>query len=342
MKRKDLLFLQKYLSKKPNSKKFILLDENTYNYCLPILIENVEQLYGAEILEIESGEQSKTLSIIENLCMAMIESSADRESILISLGGGVITDIGGFLASIFKRGIQHFAIPTTLLGMVDASIGGKTGVNIGEIKNQVGTFNTNTITCLHFDFLNTLPKRQVLNGAAEMIKIALLDKELGTKITKDKPWNNKRQGFDYGLIEKCIQLKEDIVKKDKFEKGERKILNFGHSLAHAFESVAMHKNIDLLHGEAVISGIYYAIKLSEEKLSFPKNKAKEIRTYLKENYKIIDIHENFDLLINYLIADKKNTNNEFKFILLEDIGKPHIDFTISKDDLFNLKLIDNQ
>lgn len=292
MKRKDLSYLQKSLSKKPYSKKFILLDENTYKYCLPILIENVEQLYGAEILEIESGENSKSLSIVENLCQAMIESSADKESILISLGGGVITDIGGFVSSVFKRGIQHFAVPTTLLAMVDASIGGKTGVNIGEIKNQIGTFNTNTITCINFEFLNSLNKRQVLNGAAEMIKISLLDETLGNKITNDKPWNNKKQGFDYDLIEKCILLKEKIVKGDRFETGNRKILNFGHSLAHAFESVALLKKIDLLHGEAVASGIYYAIKLSETKLSFPKDKAKKINSYLKDNYSIIDIQEN--------------------------------------------------
>ena len=318
------------------------MDENTYNHCLPILIDNVEELYGAEILEIESGEKSKSLSIVENLCQAMIESSADRESILISLGGGVITDIGGFIASVFKRGIQHIAIPTTLLAMVDASIGGKTGVNVGEVKNQIGTFNTNTITCIHFEFLDSLKKRQVLNGAAEMIKVSLLDEKLWDKLdTKDSPWNNKKEGFDYKFIENCIKFKEKIVKEDMYEKDRRKILNFGHSLAHAFESVALLKNIDLLHGEAVASGMFYAIMLSETKLSFPNDKAQEIYKFLKKNYKIIDIQEDIDLVINYLNADKKNINNEFRFILLEDIGKPYINFPITKDDLINLKLPDN-
>lgn len=342
MKKQDLVFLQDFLSKKPNSKKFILLDENTYNHCLPILIDNVEELYGAEVLEIESGEKSKSLSIVENLCQAMIESSADRESILISLGGGVITDIGGFIASVFKRGIQHIAIPTTLLAMVDASIGGKTGVNVGEVKNQIGTFNTNTITCIHFEFLDSLKKRQVLNGAAEMIKVSLLDEKLWNKLdTKDSPWNNKKERFDYKFIESCIKFKERIVKEDMYEKDRRKILNFGHSLAHAFESVALLKNIDLLHGEAVASGMFYAIMLSETKLSFPNDKAQEIYKFLKKNYKIIDIQEDIDLVINYLNADKKNINNEFRFILLEDIGKPYINFPITKDDLIKLKLPDN-
>ncbi|MBP1644882.1 MAG: aroB [Bacteroidetes bacterium] len=338
MKKQNLSFLQDFLSQKPDSKKFILLDENTYTHCLPILIENVEELYGAEVLEIESGERSKSLSIVENLCQAMIESSADKESILISLGGGVITDIGGFIASIFKRGIQHIAIPTTLLAMVDASIGGKTGVNVGEVKNQIGTFNTNTITCIHYEFLDSLKKRQVLNGAAEMIKVSLLDEKLWEKLdAKDSPWNNKKEGFDYKFIESCIKFKKRIVKEDMYEKGRRKILNFGHSLAHAFESVALLKNIDLLHGEAVASGMFYAIMLSETKLSFPNDKAQEIYKLLKKNYKIIDIQEDIDLVINYLNADKKNINNEFRFILLEDIGKPYINFHIIKDDLINLK-----
>lgn len=338
----NLLLLNSYLATKPDSKRFILVDENTFKHCLPILIDNVEQLYGAEILEVEQGEKSKQLTIVENLCGAMIESSADKDSILVSLGGGVISDLGGFVASVFKRGISHIAIPTTLLAMIDASIGAKTGINIGEVKNQVGTFNTNSQTFFHLEFLNTLSKRQVLNGAAEMFKIALVsDEKLWDTMKQGKPWNNKKQGFDSKLIEKCIKLKEDIVMQDPLEQGKRKILNFGHSLAHAFESIALQKDSDLLHGEAVVSGIYYAIKLSEKKLSFPQSKATEICEYLKKNYHIIDIQKDIDLVINYLYADKKNINNEFRFILLEDIAKPIINYTISKEDLLSLRLTDN-
>ena len=333
----NLSLLEKELSKEPNTKKFILLDENTYTNCLPILVEEVESLYGAEILEVESGERSKSLTIVDQLCSAMVESSADKDSILISLGGGVITDLGGFIASVFKRGIQHIAIPTTLLGIVDASIGGKTGINLGEVKNQIGSFNNNTLTCFHYEFLETLDKRQILNGAAEMIKIALVqDEELWNKMKTNSPLDN--DGFNNEFIERCITLKEEIVNQDPFEKGNRKVLNFGHSLGHAFESIAISKGEDLLHGEAIASGIYYAIKLSEKKLSFPKGKAKEIYEYLNQYYKIIDLKENIDLLLNYLIADKKNANNEFRFILLEDIGKPYINYTISKKDILNLSV----
>lgn len=332
---KNLSDLNSFLALRPNSKKFILLDTNTYTHCLPVLIEEVEELYGAEILEVEEGEGSKSLSIIDNLSSAMIESSADRDSILISLGGGVITDLGGFLASVFKRGIQHISIPTTVLGMVDASIGGKTAVNVGEIKNQIGTFNHNTLVYLHKEFLETLDKRQVLNGIAEMIKIAIVkDELLWQEIRESNP--NKDERFYNEFLEKSISLKEDIVRQDPNEENERKILNFGHTLGHAIESITLSKGLDVLHGEAVASGIYYAIKLSEQKLSFPKDKAKDIYDYLTQHYKIVDLKEYKDLILNYLAADKKNINGEFRFVLLEDIGKPSINFIITKEEILNL------
>jgi len=332
---KNLSDLNKYLALNPNSKKFILLDSNTYKHCLPILVEEVEELYGAEILEVEEGEGNKTLSIVENLCQAMIESSADRDSILISLGGGVITDLGGFIASVFKRGIQHISIPTSLLGMVDASIGGKTAVNIGEIKNQIGTFNHNTLIYLHKEFLNTLDKRQILNGAAEMIKIAVVRDEKLWKEIKETTSFDEEEFYDK-YIDRCISLKEEIVEQDPNEENQRKILNFGHSIGHAIESITLSKGLDILHGEAVASGIYYAIKLSEQKLSFPKDKAKDIYDYLNKYYKIVDIGEYKDLILNYLAADKKNINNKFHFVLLEDIGIPCIGIIITKEEILNL------
>ena len=185
---KTLNELNNFLSLKPNSKIFILLDSNSYTHCLPILIGEVERLYGSEILEVEEGEETKSLKIVENLCQAMVESSADRDSILISLGGGIVTDVGGFVASIFKRGIQHISIPTTLIAMVDASIGGKTAVNLGEVKNQIGTFNHSTIVFRDKRFLETLEKRHIVNGWAEMIKIALVrDSVLWEKIKTTNP-----------------------------------------------------------------------------------------------------------------------------------------------------------
>lgn len=332
---KNLNELNNFLSLKPNSKIFILLDSNSYTHCLPILIGEVERLYGSEILEVEEGEETKSLKIVENLCQAMVESSADRDSILISLGGGIVTDLGGFVASIFKRGIQHISIPTTLIAMVDASIGGKTAVNLGEVKNQIGTFNHSTIVFRDKRFLETLEKRHIVNGWAEMIKIALVrDSVLWEKIKTTNPY---REGLiNKTLIDRCISLKERIVREDPNEEGERKILNFGHSLGHAIESINISQGLDILHGEAVASGIYYAIKLSENKLNFPKNKAQEINNYLQKYYNIIELKEYKKLLLNYLIADKKNSNNEFCFILLEDIGMPSVNFIITEEDILNL------
>lgn len=330
--------LQNFLSQSPyqSCKKFILIDENTFSHCLPELIEEVDALNGAEILEIESGEGSKSLAIVEQLCGALIESGADKSSILISLGGGVITDLGGFIASVFKRGIRHIAIPTTLLAMVDASIGGKTAVNLAEIKNQIGTIYQPIFTAIHFPFLETLDQRQILNGAAEMIKIALVcDSDLWDKMKNHSPIDEL--GFDEELIISCINLKEAIVEKDLCEKDLRKILNFGHSIGHAFESLSISKGEDLLHGEAVAMGIYYEIRLSELILNFPKDKAKEIYDYLRKYYKIESIKENINEILNYIIADKKNFEDKFQFILLKDIADPQINIPISKGELMAIE-----
>ncbi|MDR0971488.1 MAG: 3-dehydroquinate synthase [Bacteroidales bacterium] len=331
----DLSELNKYLSQFPLSKKFILLDENTYSLCLPHLIENVEEVLGAEILEIEAGEKSKNLSIVEQLSEALLSSCADRDSILISLGGGVITDIGGFLASIYKRGIKHIAVPTTLLAMVDASIGGKTGVNVGEIKNSVGTFNFQTKVFYHKDFLNTLDYKQILNGTAEMIKIALVsDALLWENMKQSKPIGEK--GFNFDFIQRCIDLKQDIVSRDEKDRNERKILNFGHSFAHAIETFCLKNEIDILHGQAVISGIFYAIKLSVSLLNFSKTKSEEILNYITQYYDIFPIKDNIDVLLSFMKNDKKNRENGFNFVLLEDISKPKIDVVVQKEDILDI------
>lgn len=334
----NLKDLSDFLRQRPCSKVFILVDENTEKDCLPLLVEEVEETLGSCLLEIPCGEKSKSMAVVEDLCKTMIEEKADRESIIISLGGGVITDIGGFVASIFKRGIQNINIPTTLLAMVDASIGGKTGINLNNSKNQIGTFNFSSLTFYDYRFLDTLSKRQVLNGVAEMIKIALVkDEELWNKMKTKSIFDETKSRVDTELIRSCIGLKQEIVREDKEEKNIRKILNFGHTLGHAIESIYLDKEKDILHGEAVASGMYYAVKLSEMKLGFPCNKAQEIYSYLKTHYNIIDIKEDIDNIYNYLLMDKKNKKNNICFVLLNDIVKPQIDCIVTKDDLKNIK-----
>ncbi|MFA6806086.1 MAG: 3-dehydroquinate synthase, partial [Bacteroidales bacterium] len=173
------------------------------------------------------------------------------------------------------------------------------------------------------------------NGAAEMIKIAVVrDEKLWKEIKETTPFDEEE--FYDKFIDRCISLKEEIVEQDPNEENQRKILNFGHSIGHAIESITLSKGLDILHGEAVASGIYYAIKLSEQKLSFPKDKAIDIYNYLNKYYKIVDIGEYKDLILNYLAADKKNINNKFHFVLLEDIGKPCINIIITKEEILNL------
>lgn len=317
---------------------FILTDENVKQYCLPLLLDKYPMWRSAIVITIAPGEQSKSLSTIETISKTLLENNASRESTLVSLGGGVVCDIGGFVASIFKRGIGHINIPTSLLAMVDASIGCKTGINFCGIKNQLGTFNFGTKTIYVFDFLSSLDKRQILNGAAEMIKIALVrDSLLWQKMKTNPPYNNNGLGFDTSIIKKCIELKLAVVKADPYEKNERKILNFGHTLGHCFEAIALKNGKDLLHGEAIASGMYYAVLLSEKKLAFPSEKAKEILSYLSLLYDIIDIDNYKESLYNYIVCDKKNTEGQIMFVLLEDIGKTKINCPVTFKEINALK-----
>ncbi|MDO5760079.1 MAG: 3-dehydroquinate synthase family protein, partial [Bacteroidota bacterium] len=253
--------LQNYLRENQFSQIFILTDENSGKYCLPILLEKADEIAdrGATLLEIPAGEENKNIETIKNLSSSLLESNADRNSLLISLGGGVVTDVGGFVASIYKRGIQNINIPTTLLAMVDASIGGKTGVNLNGIKNALGTFNTDTITLVDTDFLQTLPYKEILSGVGEMLKTFLvLDKEMLAKFISKKDLQTIEDEF----ILRCMELKESVVEQDVFDNKRRKILNFGHTLGHAFEGYySLLEKKSITHGEAVVIGIYYAMKL---------------------------------------------------------------------------------
>lgn len=327
----DFLCQEEYI----NTKKFILIDENTYNNCLGEIIQEVDSLNGAEILEIESSEKMKHLGLINDLALSMIESKADCSSVLICLGGGVVSDIGGFLASVFKRGIRHILVPTTLLSIIDASIGGKTGVNISNYKNQIGSFYNPVFTAIHIPFLETLSPRHILNGMAEILKIALIsDNGLWEKLKENPPINYS--SFDRDIIYSSIRLKQEIVEKDPMEDNYRKVLNLGHSLGHAFESLLLEKNHDILHGEAIASGLYYMIKLSHDICSFPKEKVKDILSFIEKYYSIISLEDNIIPVIDYLYADKKNLGGVFQFVLLKDIGQPIISCQITEKDLYGI------
>ena len=325
--------LQNYLVDNAFSQIFVLTDENTGKYCLPLLLEKVDEISDkqATLLEIPAGEESKSMETVINLCNSLAESNADRNAVFISLGGGVITDIGAFVSSIYKRGIQSINIPTSLLAMVDASIGYKTGINLNNIKNIIGSFNTNTLTFIDTEFIKTLPNEELLNGVAEMLKTFLvMDKKFLEKFISKQDFHHIEDEF----ILRCIELKESVVAKDIYDKKERKILNFGHTIGHALESFYLSQNKMISHGKAIAIGMFYALLLSEKKYNINNEVFLPIYQFLKNHFPIIELNkELLNALMPYLYNDKKTLNSLLNFVLLKQIGEPIIDVKLTEDEI---------
>ncbi len=307
-------------SKYGNCKAFILVDENTKQYCLPILQERIKMLQGAEILEIKSKEENKTLKTATYLWTELIQRGAYRDSYIINLGGGIICDIGGFSASIFKRGIPFINVPTTLLAQVDASIGGKTAVDFYDLKNQIGLFSNPEAVFVDPTYLSTLPHRQLLSGFGEVIKHALIrDEKYWNMITK-QTLENVSDWYD--IIHSSIVLKNKIIKSDPTDTKVRKKLNFGHTIGHAIESLSLQRDADpLLHGEAVAIGIICESYLSFLKSGLQKVQLDEITGYTNSVYPFYKIkEEDYEELVYLMLADKKNKSKGINFTLLKNIG----------------------
>lgn len=322
--------IQKHL--KAYSSIFVLVDENTKAKCLPVFAGKLRGDFPWKVIEVKSGESHKNI----NTCLSVWEKlsllGADRKSVLINLGGGVITDLGGFCASVYKRGIHLIHVPTSLLSMTDAAIGGKTGVDLGPLKNQIGTFQDAELIAIDPDFLSTLSERQLKNGLVEMFKHGLIYRKSYwdklTEITDFQPKTLK------DLIKESIEIKSDIVSKDPKESGLRKILNFGHTLGHALESYFLSnpEKPTLLHGEAIAMGMILETYISSETLNFPKQNLKEITRVLLNSFpKIVLPQTDYEKIISFLKHDKKNENGNVNFVLLEDIGKPKIDCQVEKE-----------
>lgn len=314
------------------SQTLILCDENTRAQCLPILLQGVDYLHHAMVLEIPSGEPYKNLDTCEKLWQTLFDLGVDRKALLINLGGGVVTDLGGFVAGAYKRGIDFVNIPTTLLAQVDASIGGKTGIDFGPIKNGVGLFNFPKAVWVHTPFLKTLDDAQLLSGFAEMLKHGL--------ISSQQDWDaistiNPLQMTAWDtLIYRSQQIKANIVAQDPYEKGLRKVLNFGHTIGHALEGLALQQGKTLLHGHAVALGMVAELWLSAQKTGFPIHDVQKITTTLLNLYGPYDnIDQNTDGLAALLANDKKNAHGQLSFILLKAIGHPVMDVNCSMDDV---------
>ncbi|MEO9953824.1 3-dehydroquinate synthase [Nonlabens sp.] len=334
-KEESYVQLNKFIADKKPSCIFILVDENTMQNCYPVLMPQIETEARIEIIEVDAGEEFKNIETCTGVWNAMIELGCDRNSLMINLGGGVITDLGGFIAATIKRGISFIHIPTTVLGMVDAAIGGKNGVDIGHLKNQIGVIVPPVMTLIDTTYLNTLDNRQLLNGSIEMFKHGL--------IADRTYWTNMKDiGADYysevfeNLIYQSAVIKSDVVKSDPHEKGPRKALNYGHTIGHAIESFCLSSdNHDsLLHGEAIAAGLYLESYLSNLHAGLSETDFAEIGDW----YKSLGMNLNFspkdiEKMLELMTHDKKNVNGEIRFVLIDTIGSFITDQTVPEIDV---------
>ena len=315
----DIEQLRNFVSS--HTKTFLLLDENTEKYCLQTL-KDIDFQSFIKIV-IPAGEQHKTIDTVQYIWSQLVENHADRKSLLINLGGGMVTDIGGFAASCYQRGIDFINIPTTLLAMIDAAVGGKTGIDFQGLKNQIGVFSQPLAVVILFDFLRTLPKRELLSGLAEIIKYGFI---------VDKSFLEAKIDPEY--IKKAIEVKDEITRNDTTEQGRRKILNFGHTVGHALETYLIENHKEIRHGEGVALGIIPALYLSEKYC----NLNHEITLYYKDLYaKNFNIFDLSNILVSDLMEimrhDKKNEGGDIRFVLIEDYGKPVYDVVVKQNDI---------
>ena len=303
---------------------FILMDKNVEKFCLDVLMSKLPDIKVRGYIKIPAGESSKSIEHATHIWESLTNMGASRDSLLINLGGGVVSDIGGFCASTFKRGLPFINIPTTLLAQVDASIGGKTGIDFLSFKNQVGLFVDPKAVVIDPVFLKTLEFKYWQSGFAEVTKHALImDKELwkllgDRKFTEIEEWNK--------IIMRSAKDKIDIVRYDKTEHGIRKILNFGHTIGHAIETFSFQNDNDfLLHGEAVAIGMICELYISSKVTRLPKNEMEEVIEYITSLFKHYPLRSgNFDLILDIIKHDKKNSGDKFNFTLLTTIGNSMI------------------
>jgi 3-dehydroquinate synthase len=327
--------LNSFLEHSNFSKIFILVDTNTHNYCLPEFMSNISYSSEFEIIEMEAGELHKNLDTCTQVWHALSELEADRKSLLINLGGGVVTDLGGFIASAFKRGISFINVPTSLLAMVDASVGGKTGVDLGSLKNQVGVINFSEMVLIDTSFLKTLSKSEMRSGMAEMLKHGLIkDANYWKRLSH---LSELKISDLESLIHESVVIKNEVVKRDPNELGERKQLNFGHTIGHAIESYYLESETKttLLHGEAIAAGMVMEAYLSTKTCGLSDRELFQIKKVFIDLYGPVEFNENDkSSIIELLKYDKKNSHGDIKYALLESIGKSNIDVIVDNDMIY--------
>tara|TARA_E500000178_G_scaffold353530_1_gene419707 strand:- start:1046 stop:2122 length:1077 start_codon:yes stop_codon:yes gene_type:complete len=310
----------------------ILCDNITHEKCLPYILNLNPLLKKYPVITIQSGENSKTLQSCEYIFSKLLEMNIDKNSILINLGGGMICDIGGLVASLYRRGIKFINVPTSFLSMVDSSLGGKLAVNLNNFKNQIGLFNLPKVVFIDIYFLKTLSKRQFKNGMIEIFKHGLIFDVILWRKLLDFKFEN--ENFILDIIKKSISIKNSIIEKDFREENVRKILNFGHTVGHALESLALTKKKDLLHGEAIAIGILVEVSLSHLYNNLSKKETLIIFKTIKSFFKIIKI-KNIKELYFWMKNDKKNFDKRINFTLINRIGNAQIDNFFNFDQIKN-------
>ena len=326
--------LQRVLNTLQYDRLFILADENSYIHCRHLLNNSAGTGEAVEIV-VPPDDINKTLENLSRVWRELTIRGATRHSLLINLGGGMVTDLGGFAAATFKRGIKYINIPTTLLGAVDAAVGGKTGINFEGYKNEIGAFYPAEYVIISSNFFKTLDRSDLLSGYAEMIKHAL--------INSADDWEEiltfSFESIDYvqlnQLLYRSVVIKQKIVEEDPYEFGIRKALNLGHTTAHAFESFALSSKRAVPHGFAVAWGIIVELYLSYKTSDFPKERLKKTVDFIRQNYGILDLStDNYETLHQIAKHDKKNRGETINFTLLSDIGDVLIDQQVEKSLFF--------
>ena len=328
--------LAEAIEKYPHDRLFILTDEHTHRLCLPQL-QNIPAIQDATEIIIGAEDVHKNLETLASVWQALSEQGATRHSLLINLGGGMVTDLGGFAAATFKRGIAYINIPTTLLSMVDASVGGKTGINFNGLKNEIGVFAPASSVLLETEFLRSLDAHNFFSGYAEMLKHGLIS----TPAHLPELLSFDTEQIDYAalkaMVGRSVQVKENIVEQDPKEHGIRKALNLGHTIGHAFESLALAENRPVLHGYAVAWGIVCELYLSHIKTGFPKEKMRQTIQFIKENYGAFAFNcKQYDRLYELMLHDKKNTAGIINFTLLKEVGDICLNQTADKETIFEV------
>ena len=317
----------------PHDKLFVLCDRTTRERCLPV-VSTFDCMQGVVTITIDEGDIHKDLQSVEHVWRELQQHGATRHSLMVNLGGGMVTDLGGFAASTFKRGISFINIPTTLLAMVDASVGGKTGFNFGGLKNEIGVFNNAHSVIIDTTFLQTLDQENILSGYAEMLKHGLIDCQNHWSALLNYPIiPSSSSTLIAPLVSRSIAVKQRIVLEDPTEKGLRKALNLGHTAGHAFESMALERQ-PILHGYAVAYGLVVELYLSVIKCGFPSDKMRQTVRFIREHYGQMPVTCNdYPRLLELMRHDKKNLGQDINFTLLGDVGDIRINQTATEAEI---------